>query len=295
MAEPILLAARAAAGMLGVTAALDRPLTAANLAARLGVGARRLGWLLDLLAADGVLRREGDLYRREVDLPATPAPGARLLASVLRRDTPLTLLETVGSLEAAALTCHGWIERVPPGLADQIVELTRGGMFLDAGCGDGAIAAAVIARQPETRIALIDRDLGRAKRLFSLLVTGIGGDLSTVRLPRGRVALLSNVIHTLTPEVAALVVRRVAGALEPGGTLIIREVALADDRSGPLLALAFGLSMALFSDAELPVPSRIAGWLAEAGLDAPPPTVAGGSVTFVATARREAAPVPYDE
>jgi hypothetical protein len=275
----IVAAARAAAGALGLAAALDRPLTAGELATRVGAGARRLAWLCDLLAHEGVLARAGGRYAWRGG-EAAPAPGSALLVEALRRDAPLTVAETLGSLEAAALTCHDGIERVPPALVARLAELAGDGVLLDAGCGDGRIAEAVRARNPRARVALVDRD----PRLAGPV---IAGDLLSAPLPAARVALLSNVLHTMAPPAAERVVARVAAALEPGGALVVREVALDDDRGGPRFGLAFGLSLAvLAADAELPGPARIAAWLAAAGLVPSAPERLGTSILCQGSAAR---------
>jgi hypothetical protein len=278
-------AARAAAEQLGLLAAVETPRSAGELAAELGVGARRLGWLLDLLACAGTLSRDGTLrYRRADRAPVPPARGAGLLAAVLRRDAPLTLAESLGSVEAAVLTCHDAIVRVPPALVARLADLAGDGVLLDAGCGDAAIAEAVLARNPRARAVLVDRDVRHAVRLRGARATLVASDLARAALPPARVALVSNVVHNLAPDAAEKVVAHVAAAVEPGGALVVREVGLADDRSGPRFGLAFGLSLTVFdAGAELVETARIAAWMAAAGLAPAPPEALGESVLLVGT------------
>src|SRR4029079_10078625 len=89
-----------------------------------------------------------------------------------------------------------------------------------------------------------------------------------VPVPAGAdVVLLSNILHDWdVPECRALV-KRCAGALAPGGRLLIHDVFLDDDLGAPLpwaldSAALFGLTEGrAYSAAEY------AGWMREAGLE----------------------------
>jgi hypothetical protein len=279
-------AARAAAQALGLFARLDAPRSAEELAAEFGIGARRLSWLLDVLAADGVLVRADGRYGHGAAGPAPAAPGATLIARVLRRDAAPTPAEIIGSVEAAALMCHDGLDRVPAELVARLARLVGDGTLLDAGCGDGRIAEAVLAAAaPRARAVLVERDPRWVARLRGPRVEIVAGELADVALPRARVALVSNVLHMMSAAAAERVVARVAAALEPGGALVVREVAVADDRSGPRFGLAFGLSLAILEpDAELPTPAAITAWLGRAGLAAAAPELVRESVVIQGSA-----------
>ena len=59
-------------------------------------------------------------------------------------------------------------------------------------------------------------------------------DLSSAALPRCDVAVLLDVLHYLPPDAQIALLRRAAGALAPGGVLLVRE---ADARGGAAFAL----------------------------------------------------------
>lgn len=211
-----------------------------------GAPTRRMRWLQDLVAAT-----EG-----------TPAPSAasHLVADVIRRDAPLRLLEVAGSPDAARLTCHDGIDRTPKDLIELLAERTGDGELLDLGCGDGVLANAVLHANPSARARLVDRDIRHVVHFRHPRATVRQGDIATLVTPPARVVLLSNVLHT--SPAPALLVERASALVEPGGTLVIREVALAGDRSGPRFGLAFGLSLLLFGDIELPTEDQIEAWAA---------------------------------
>jgi len=252
--EELVVAVAGAADRLGV---FDQTGTRDEIAGALSLAPGRLGWLLDLLAVTGWLARDGDTYRRA--RRGDPfAAGAKLVEKVVRRDRPLDLLELAGSVDAARLTCHAELAPVPS-LAPRIAELVGDGVLLDAGCGDGAIATAVLAAAPRARARLVDMDIRYAKRLAGPRVDVKAADLRTIKEP-ARVVLLSNVLHMHAKETARALVHHATTLVEPGGTLVIREIALDDDRRGPTFGLAFATSLALHGDAELPTEGELRSW-----------------------------------
>ncbi len=61
----------------------------------------------------------------------------------------------------------------------------------------------------------------------------VGGSFLTDDLPKGAdVALLSNIIHNWPPEKDKLILSKIYEALEPGGTLIVKEAFFEDDWTG---------------------------------------------------------------
>jgi SAM-dependent methyltransferase len=64
-----------------------------------------------------------------------------------------------------------------------------------------------------------------------------GSFFTTEKLPTTDVALLSNVLHTWSPEDDRVILRKVYDALEPGGTVLVRETYFEDDWTGSLQPL----------------------------------------------------------
>ena len=66
----------------------------------------------------------------------------------------------------------------------------------------------------------------------------VGGSFLTDALPAGAdVALLSNVIHNWPPEKDEIILSKIHDALEPGGSLLIKEAFFEDDWTGPMEAI----------------------------------------------------------
>jgi ubiquinone/menaquinone biosynthesis C-methylase UbiE len=142
------------------------------------------------------------------------------------------------------------------------------GWFIDVGCGVGAHGTALLERAPRAAATLVDAyrpalaQAARACAPFGARVELVAGDFTTVELRARtyRAALLCDVLHVLPRAACRAVLARIASILEPGGSLLIGELA-----PGPR-ATVFALSACLLTwsydvfDAD-----EIAGLCREAG------------------------------
>lgn len=110
------------------------------------------------------------------------------------------------------------------------------GMIVDLGCGQGIVPVLLATAnglnllpggrgQPPSLWAL-ERDPASAE-VARIALGGAGevvtGDASTTELPRCRVALLIDLLYHLDPAAQEALLVKVRDALEPGGSLILRE------------------------------------------------------------------------
>jgi hypothetical protein len=113
-------------------------------------------------------------------------------------------------------------------------------VLLDVGGGSGGILIGVRKHNPHLRCILFDLPTTAefARRCIaeageSELIQFVGGSFLDGDLPRGAdVALLSNVVHNWTPEQDVGILARIHDALEPGGTLMVKEAFFEDDWTG---------------------------------------------------------------
>jgi hypothetical protein len=277
-------AAGAAARQLGIDAALDRPRTAAELARALGVAPRRLGALVDVLACAGVLARadadEAPTFTRGAAWPAQPLlppQGWGRLAEILTNDRPLpspspsddeqererfhAYLRAAGATSARALMAE--LSRLP--------SARRG--LVDLGGGAGAYTEAFLAALPGAPATLVDREpviaLARAHLLgrASLVAGDLFDEATAIREEHG-IALLANVLHLYGARDCQRLVARAAASVAPGeGWVVVQDLYVAPDRTGPLPSLLFALNMAVYTEeGDVHDGVRIAEWLARAGL-----------------------------
>ena len=98
-------------------------------------------------------------------------------------------------------------------------------------------------------------------------------------------ALLSAICHMLGPEQNVELLRRVAGALRPGGQVIIQDFLLDDEGGGHRTATLFALNMLVNTEnGSSYTRAEYRDWLAQAGLSEPRPIeLAGPTGLLVAT------------
>jgi SAM-dependent methyltransferase len=278
-------------------ALVDGPATAGELAHRLGLVARRLAPFLELAAHLGMIRHsagrfwlfEGDakFFDRAlphgVGLPATPLQ--QLFETkgrgpdILRGGATIQVAASGGrSSVASKAEFLRYMDSVTREPAEQLAALIPQGdvaRIIDLGCGPGTYAYAALERFPQARALLADRpeagpEIARiaAERGLADRVDFQAIDLTCDEIPAGQdVAILSNLVHCLAAEDNASLVARTAAALRPGGSLLIKDCAIDDDRSGPGEALRFGISMVMFSEeGGLYSAEEAAGWCRAAGL-----------------------------
>jgi len=237
----------------------EEPLDAA--ARRLGlVRTHRLRALHDVLALDNCWDAP------EADAPS-PAPqgGWAALADVIRSDRPLSADDMLARFHAhLAAAGHDDARALAATLA-AFPEAARG--LVDLGGGAGHYAAAFLDAAPAAHATVVDRAAVVALVPARDRLACVAGDLFDVHVPRHGLALLANVAHLYDAADGARLVARAAALAD---AVVVKDLWIEPDRSGPPGALYFALNMALFTDGgDVHPPARIAGWLRAAGLSEP--------------------------
>lgn len=123
--------------------------------------------------------------------------------------------------------------------------------LLDIGGGSGVFTIAFLRQSPGLEAVLFD--FPEVTRLAAGYLEEAGvddrvelvaGDFYEDELPTGcDVALLSAIVHQNSPEQNAELFAKVHRALEPGGTLIVRDYVMSEDRTEPPEGALFALMM----------------------------------------------------
>jgi len=130
--------------------------------------------------------------------------------------------------------------------------------LLDVGGGAGAYSAVFLTANPTARATQVDGAKVNAIALDGLTRLGVAdrfeaidGDLRHVEFGEALydVAVLSQVAHIFSPEDNLATFRRIRRALKPGGTLVLVDFIVADQRGGPPFPLLFALEMLLLTRA----------------------------------------------
>ena len=140
------------------------------------------------------------------------------------------------------------------GLSTQIAETFGTPHFrrlLDIGGASGTYTIAFLRKNPSMTAVLFDlppvieiaRERIHAEGLAERVLL-ISGDFSKDALPGGcDLALLSAIIHQNSPDENLALFRKIHEALEPGGTLLIRDFIMDDTRTMPKEGALFALNM----------------------------------------------------
>jgi SAM-dependent methyltransferase len=149
--------------------------------------------------------------------------------------------------------------------------------MLELGAGAGPWVLALLEAYPEGRAVVNDLDgviQLAERRLQEHGLTSraelLPGDYWNVDLPSRAfdLVVLAHVCRAEGDRGAAALVRRAAGALIPGGHMLIAEYLLDDDLSGPAQAQLLGITMVTSTErGGTFTRSQACGWLASAGLE----------------------------
>jgi len=280
-----------------------RSSSVADIAAHFHFHHRPVDVMTTLFVAMGLLERDGEALRntekaREHLVSSSPwflgpyypkvedRPIARDLLDVLRTGQPARYasrsdeddwhraMETEAFARefTAAMDCRGLL--TAPALARRL-ELPGATRVLDIAGGSGVFACAIAAHFPGLAAAVlekapVDRIAARAieARGFSDRVTVIASDMLADPLPSGfDVHLFSNVLHDWDVGVVRRLLSASAAALPAGGTLLVHDTFLNDEKTGPLPIAEYSVLLMHVTQGRCYGRAEIAAWMADAGFD----------------------------
>lgn len=149
--------------------------------------------------------------------------------------------------------------------------------LIDVAGGHGWFSAALCRRHRQLSAIVLDLPgsaaVGRqiiAQAGMSERVQHRDGDMFEADLGGPHdAALLFDILHHLTAEQVVALLHRVRQALRPGGTVAVLDMFRSDGSSQTASAATLGMLFHLTSGADLHSPEELAGYLGEAGFDAP--------------------------
>ncbi len=298
--------ALAIADEIGVFPALrDRSLATAEIAAALDIDARGAEAMLGLMTALGFLTHaDGRFHLTEVArtylLPDSPFYWGGYLARI--RNVPLECKKLVGALRRgravtdARVSNELWRAPQPPpealrsfthamhahsfGLATRIVgqmALDGAARMLDVAGGSGSYSIAALHRYPPLRCTQLDlapvcevaRDYAKRLGVADRFDT-VDADMFTDAWPRGfdRV-FFSDVFHDWDDERCRQLSRSAFESVARGGRVVVHEMLLADDKTGPLPAASYSMVMAFVTEGRQRTAREIFAMLTGAGFVEP--------------------------
>ena len=230
----------------------------------------------------------------EVPRPVVARAGWGLLAEVIREDRPLPAEEGADAVRRL----HEHLARAGAAAAQELLASLGDTSLLDLGAGAGAYSQAFLAAHPGGRATLVDR-----REVLALAAEWLGPLAGRARFVEGdaaevdpgvgyRAALIANLLHLHSDDMCARLCAAATRAVAPGGVVVIKDLRVDDDRSGPIEGLLFALNMALYTEAgDVYSTSQLRAWLDDAGLvDIAELRLAAAPDAIVVVGRRSAEP-----
>jgi 2-polyprenyl-3-methyl-5-hydroxy-6-metoxy-1,4-benzoquinol methylase len=148
--------------------------------------------------------------------------------------------------------------------------------MLDVGAGSAPWSAAFARRYPSARVTALDlpkvveqgqqhiAELGLADRY-----TWIAADMETTTYPplTYHLIIVGHVCRFIGEDRSRLLLKKLGQSLRPGGTLLLADIFLSDDRTGPTPAVTLDLSMLVnTSQGHIWTCNEVSRWLSDGGL-----------------------------
>lgn len=186
--------------------------------------------------------------------------------------------------EAAArhftLALAGRAKNVAPVLAERVPLPPNAKLLVDVGGGTGIYSIAFLQANPSLHAIVLDRpevlkvarEMAEAYGVADRLQTQ-PADMFVDPLPDDAdVVLLSNILHDWDVLECRTLIGRCAGALRPGGRLLIHDVFLNDALDGPLPIALYSAALFCLTEGRAYSAAEYRGWLREADLTPGPIT-----------------------
>ena len=215
------------------------------------------------------------IERLKTNRPAGESDPDAGTAFIYREGTE-SAMEAEASARFLTLSLAGRAKNVAPVLAERL-SLDGVRTLLDVGGGSGLYSIAWLRRHPALRAIVWDRpevlkvaremaeQYGVADRLEC-----VPGDMFVDSVPSADVVLLSNILHDWDEPECRTLIKRCAAALPSGGRLLIHDVLLNDDHSGPLPIALYSAALFTLTEGRAYSAGEFQSWLTDAGLELSP-------------------------
>lgn len=215
------------------------------------------------------------IERLKTNRPAGASNSDEGTAFIYREGTE-SAMEAEASARFLTLSLAGRAKNVAPVLAER-VPLDGARTLLDVGGGSGIYSIAWLRRHPELRAIVWDRPevLKVAREMAEQYdvvdrLECIPGDMFADPVPAADVVLLSNILHDWDEPECRTLIERCAAALPLGGRLLIHDVLLNDDHSGPLPIALYSAALFTLTEGRAYSAREFQSWLVKAGLSSLP-------------------------
>ncbi|XP_060129406.1 acetylserotonin O-methyltransferase-like isoform X2 [Zootoca vivipara] len=150
-------------------------------------------------------------------------------------------------------------------------DLSHFPLVCDVGGCSGALAKEYISLYPNSKVTIFDLPevVETGKKHFVSTeehrITFHGGDCFKDPIPEADLYILARILHCFTDEKCVQLLTRLHKACKPGGGVLVVEIVLNEDRTGPLEAHIYGMLMLLCTQGKERTPSEYNALLSAAG------------------------------
>ncbi len=269
--------------------------TSAGIAALIGTEPRATDRLMNALCAMGLLEKEDGRFTNSeaaAQCLVRESPGylGGLMHTVHLWDTWSTLTEAVRRgtaiprggvndrgdqwLSAFIAAMHDRASRQASAVAAQ-VDLSDVASVLDVGGGSGAYAMAFVRAKPGLRATVFDlpnvlpltRSYIMREGLSDRVDTAAGDYLNDSLGKDFDLVFLSAIVHSNSPSENAELIKNCARALRKGGSVVVLDFIMDDERVTPSHGAFFALNMLVGTESgDTYTEGEVAGWMTGAGL-----------------------------
>lgn len=281
---------------LGVFTQLrDGPRRSADVASALGTHRRATDRLMNALVAMGLLRKDGDLFANGETAARHLVRGGQAYMGNIEhslhlweywsRLTEAVRTGTVAERTRIAERGEDWGEAFmaamhyralgqAPGDVN-LIDFHDATRVLDVGGGTGVYAMAMLKVKQDLRATVFDlpaivpitQRYIEAAGLSARFDT-VAGDYHVDELPAGYdIVFLSAIVHSNSFEENIRLIANCAAALNPGGTVIVQDFIMDEDRTTPAHGAHFALNMLVATDGgDTYTEDEVREWMEAAGL-----------------------------
>ncbi|KAM9320268.1 acetylserotonin O-methyltransferase-like [Gastrophryne carolinensis] len=141
----------------------------------------------------------------------------------------------------------------------------------DLGGCTGAVAKMFLSSYPGSTVTVMDlpKVVQAAKKYFGAdndqRISFLEGDLFKDPIPEADLFILARITHNWPEEKSLFLLRKVYQSCKPGGAVLLSEVLINDDKSGPLSSLMFSVHMLVQTEGKEKTPSEYIKLCKDAG------------------------------
>jgi precorrin-6B methylase 2 len=200
-------------------------------------------------------------------------PQVQVAAETEGEDWAKSLEEQAAWAQAFTRSMHS-ISMAPASAWPGILDLSEHRVFLDVGGGSGAHSITAAAKWPELEAIVLDLPFVCEVAEELVAAAGLDGRIRThpadmwrAPFPPADVHFYSQIFHDHPPSRCRTLARKSFDSLSPGGRIVVHEMLLDEDETGPFAVATIGVAMLLLTQGQQFTAPQLHALLEEVGFE----------------------------